>query len=390
MRLAELDAENVRRTHRPRREEARLAGVTDVTDIAAAVRLHHRMVILGAPGSGKTTLGRWLALQFARQMLLQALHEVAPEPAEPGLPETARLHVPAGTTISFSTVHFVPPDQAATTTAIRIDALPERGRLALRGAPVTAGQVIGVKQIGLLTYTPAGNECGSRYACVRFTAGGRTTSQVAGAVVLDVATHVRVPVSRGGPGSPRPGRDRGTCRPWPRAGPNLPAARPFLTRTGRTGPRGRARFSLEEYLGRDPDSCKLKDGCTAESRNALLRAALDDGQTVVILDGLDELNEANRRAVSLQIQKFIKAFIMPNAADGADDAEATWRVGGNQVVVTSRYVGYKLMPDQERLRSLRHPADAAASGRALRPVMVGRGQREAWIRRSRVGSSPTS
>ncbi|MGA2829325.1 MAG: hypothetical protein ABSF03_24805 [Streptosporangiaceae bacterium] len=152
VRLAELDAENVRRTHRPRREEARLAGVTDVSDIAAAVRLHQRMVILGGPGSGKTTLGRWLALQFARQMLQQALHEVAPEPAEPGLPETARLHVPAGTTISFSTVHFVPPDQAATTTAIRIDALPERGRLALRRAPVTAGQVIGVKQIGLLTH----------------------------------------------------------------------------------------------------------------------------------------------------------------------------------------------------------------------------------------------
>ena len=41
VRLAELDAENVRRTHRPRREESRLAGVTEVVDIAAAVRRDH-------------------------------------------------------------------------------------------------------------------------------------------------------------------------------------------------------------------------------------------------------------------------------------------------------------------------------------------------------------
>ena len=136
VRLAELDAENVRRTYRPRREEARLGGVTDVTDIAAAVRLHRRMVILGGPGSGKTTLGHWLALQFARQMLKQAPHEVAPESAVQGLPETARLRVPAGTAISFSASHFVPPEQADTTSAIRIEALPKRGKLALRGARV--------------------------------------------------------------------------------------------------------------------------------------------------------------------------------------------------------------------------------------------------------------
>jgi hypothetical protein len=344
VRLAELDAENVRRTYRPRRDEARLAGVTDVTDIAAAVRLHHRMVILGGPGSGKTTMGRWLALQFARQMLQQAHHEVAPERAEPSRSETARLHVLAGTTISFSTVHFVPPDQAATTTAIRIDALPERGRLALRGAPVTGGQVIGVRQIGLLTYTPAGNECGSRYACVRFTAGGRTTSQVAGAVVLDVGTHVRVPASQVDPDRPGEAGSEELVDLGPARVPIFLRLAHFAHELAQRDLKGEPTLSLENYLGRDPDSCKQTDGCTAESRNALLRAALDDGQAVVILDGLDELPEVNRRTVSPQIQKFIKAFTMPNAADGADDAEEPWRVGGNQVLVTSRYVGYKLMP----------------------------------------------
>ena len=343
VRLAELDAENVRRTYRLRRDEARLAGVTDVTDIAA-VRLYHRMVILGGPGSGKTTLGRWLALRFARQMLQQAPHEVAPESAVPGLPETARLHVPAGTTISFATVHFVPPDQADATSAIRIDALPERGKLALRGAPVAAGQVIGLRQIGLLTYTPAGEECGSRYAYIRFTTGGRTTARAAGVVVLDVGTHVRVPASQVDPDRPGEAGSEELVDLGPARVPIFLRLAYFAHELAERDLKGEPAPSLENYLGRDPDSRKRKDGCTPESRNALLRAALDDGQAVVILDGLDELPEASRRTVSPQIQKFIKACIMPNAADGADDAEAPWRVGGNQVVVTSRYVGYKLMP----------------------------------------------
>ena len=105
--------------------------------------------------------------------------------------------------------------------------------------------------------------------------------------------------------------------------------------------RGEPARSIEEYLGRDPDSCSREDGYTAEGRNALLRASVGDGQAIVILDGLDELPEANRRTVLLQVQDFIAANTAPNAAD---EAETPLRAGGNQVVVTSRYVGYANMP----------------------------------------------
>jgi hypothetical protein len=355
-RLAELDAENIRRTYRPRREEAQVAAITDVTDIAAAVRLHRRMVILGGPGSGKTTLGRWLALQFAKQLLRQAPQEVVPEAVPADLPVTARLHVTADTTLTFTAAHFVPPDQAATTTAIRIVGLPKRGTLTLRGASVPAGKAIGVGEIGLLGYTPAGKECGSRYACIRFTAGGRTPSRTAGMVVLDVGTHVAVPASQVDPDS-ADGPD-GSGAAGSRELADLgPARVPVFLRLAhfadelaereRTGEmaerrrRGEQPYSLEEYLGRDPDSARRQDGHTTGSRNALLRAALDDRQAVVILDGLDELPEASRRTVSPEIKRFIEAVTRPNAADAA---QAPVRTGGNQVIVTSRYVGYKLMP----------------------------------------------
>jgi hypothetical protein len=360
VRLAELDAENIRRTHRPRQEEARLACVTDVTDIAAAVRRHRRIIILGGAGSGKTTLGRWLALQFARQLLRQAPDEVAPEPADPGVPVTARLHVEAGTTISFSADHFVPPDQSDTT-AIGIGVLPERGRLKLRGAPVVAGQAIGVNEIGLLTYTPAGTECGGRYAYVRFTAGGRTISRAARTVVLDVATHVRVPVSQVDPDRQDEAGSGELTDLGPARVPIFLRLADFARELAEREAKEEPAPSLEDYFGRDPDSGKRADGCTAESRNALLRAALEDGRALVILDGLDELPEANRRAVLPPIQEFIEARIGPNTVDGAADAAAPDRADGNQVIVTSRYDGYKAMPIRSAcahfgIQSMQQPA----------------------------------
>lgn len=341
-RLAELDAENVRRTYRPRREEARLAGITEVRNIADAFRLHQRMVLLGGPGSGKTTLGHWLALQLARQKLAQLPTEVPPED-EVDLAHVARVHVPADAPVTLAKGHFTPPDGDAAISAISINALPARGKLALHGVPVTVGQVIGIGHIARLTYTPAPGECGSRYAHLRFTAGGRTTSRVTGAIVFDVARHVLVPAAQvdldhSGRSDAEEFADLGPVR--------VPVYLRLAHFARELAERERAEEpapDLDMYLGHDPDSCGRDDGCTPTGRNALLRGLLDDGQAIVILDGLDELAEANRRTVIEKIQEFVEAYTRPNAED-EDEEAAPVRIGGNQVIVTSRYVGYRHMP----------------------------------------------
>jgi len=96
-------------------------------------------------------------------------------------------------------------------------------------------------------------------------------------------------------------------------------------------------LSLIDYLGYDPDSRSLGDDCTPEFRNALFRSFLKNGQAVVILDGLDELPEANRRAVVLKIQDFVEKSTTDNTL--SETAKAPSEVGGNQAIVTSRYVG---------------------------------------------------
>lgn len=245
--LEELDALNIRRTYRPAREEAKRSLVTDVRTLGDAFRLHRRLVILGGPGSGKTTLGRWLALQLASAGL-RALDAGAQR----------RVMVP---------LSQIDPDIQAAGSEI-VDLGPARLPIFLRLA---------------------------HYA--------RELAE----------------------------RDR-------KLQPSLP---------------------LIDYLGHDPDSCGLSDGLSAEARHALFSAHLQRGEAVVVLDGLDELSEANRRSVVLKIQDFMENHI---PVVGPDEAQGQpWQDGGNQVIVTSRYVGYKFAPVQANcahfgIQPMRRPA----------------------------------
>jgi hypothetical protein len=203
--------------------------VTEVRTLGDAFRVHRRLVILGAPGSGKSTLGRWLALQFARGVIHQL---------DSGSP--------ASVTVAAAQVD---PDATDPTAVVHLG--PARLPIFLRIAH-------------------------------------------------------------------------------------------FARELAECDRQRRPAQALDEYLGRDPDSCGLQDGCSPESRNALFRSFLDSQQAVVILDGLDELSETNRRSVVLKIHDFLDKYTTRKSPSAGEDEP--WQAGGNQVVVTSRYVGYKLAP----------------------------------------------
>lgn len=228
--LEDFEARNIRRTYRPARDEVKRARITEVHTFGDAFRQNHRIVVLGGPGSGKTTLGRWLALQLAK----------------------AKARALDGETQENVTVlrSQIDPD-VSSESEDRADLGPARVPIFLRL---------------------------SHYA--RELASLESDKKPA--------------------------------------------------------------ISLTHYLGRDPDSEELRDGMTADTRNKLFLTHITNGEAVVILDGLDELSEANRRTVVSEVQDFILAHI-PDT-DASNEMGLPCEMGGNQVIVTSRYVGYKYHP----------------------------------------------
>ncbi len=218
------------------RDRERLFGPTprdDRLDLAEAFRRHRWLVILGDPGSGKTTLARWLALQLA--LALKRGDE--------------RVTVPAR--------HVSPTADPEAT----VDLGPARLPLLVRVADFAEARSKGDPYLPLADFL--------------------------------------------GP------------HPW-----------------------------LGERPSGDPDALR-----------ALAAEALAQGRAVVILDGLDEITDAHQR---LEMVSAIEAFIRDHVRDpdGRSPLDGGWRAwahdptqgpaqtGGNQVVITSRIVGYHAAPLQ--------------------------------------------
>jgi len=224
----------------PRLRDQLLAAKQEETEktyhLAEIVRRHRWIVLLGGPGSGKTTLARWLALQLARA--LRAGNE--------------KVEIDAD---------HVRPD-----------------------AEEEAQETLGPARLPVLVRV-------ADYAAQRW---------------------------------PEPGRDTG-----------LP---------------------LRNYLGRHLKE-RLEPGRRTEALNALVRDYLIAGRVTFILDGLDEVTDlSQRQAIAAAIEDLIRDWVLdargrsplePGYAPAWGGSAATG--GGNQLIVTSRIVGYHLRPLHENL-----------------------------------------
>lgn len=254
--------------HDPRFAEV-LAGSPDrdrTHYLAEIVRGQRWIVLLGDPGSGKTTLARWLALQLARCLQGGSLPE--------------GVQVPA--------IHVRPdadPDQVE-------DLGPARLPVLIRIA---------------------------EYAAARW---------------------------------PRPGED--------------------------------TRLPLLNYLGRHLED-ELQPGRRAYALHALLRDHLEAGRVVFVLDGLDEVTDTTyRRDIAAEIETLIQRHardgrgLTPLDAGYLPELNGPGLQRGNQVIVTSRIVGYQVHPLPAALpHFVIQPMDDVAVGRFCAAWAAAMGL-EAW------------
>ncbi|MES1243930.1 MAG: NACHT domain-containing protein [Acidobacteriota bacterium] len=104
-------------------------------------------------------------------------------------------------------------------------------------------------------------------------------------------------------------------------------------------------LALSTYLGRHLGSAQDRKVSLAkgeeidpEALNALLLGLLDTGRAVVLIDGLDEIGDHEvRRVVAHKIDQFFDVWLR-------DSLSLPVRDGGNQMIATSRIVGYKMAP----------------------------------------------
>ncbi|MCB0047095.1 MAG: caspase family protein, partial [Caldilineaceae bacterium] len=108
-------------------------------------------------------------------------------------------------------------------------------------------------------------------------------------------------------------------------------------------------LALADFLGAKlPDRAPQREHALAF--NQIARTFLDVGQAVIILDGLDEVTDLNQRQVLAgEIETLMREHVkgagdlLPLTAVGQCD-DPTVIEGGNQLIVTSRIVGYQVRP----------------------------------------------
>ncbi len=115
-----------------------------------------------------------------------------------------------------------------------------------------------------------------------------------------------------------------------------------------------------EYLGKhtwNKQAIRGEDGIIAsDALNKVLRHYLSEGQAIVILDGMDEVT-SNRIHILKEIETFIEVWINRQGSVKGDFNDnllnvlglPPMKIGGNQIIITSRIVGYHASPIKTNL-----------------------------------------
>ena len=132
---------------------------------------------------------------------------------------------------------------------------------------------------------------------------------------------------------------------------------PILIRIGEFADvlRSQPSLSLFDYIGQHKWMGKMIVDETSISLDDLSNALQDyikQGQALIIFDGLDEIYDTNQRSKLINlVENFVEMYVPTPAGNSAIDHphlsrlfDDPFRSGGNQLIVTSRIVGYHFAP----------------------------------------------